>query len=575
MKKQITLLIALCIAILTTNNSFAQLVTSGADDGTDGTLRNEIADTPAGGIILFAPSVTVVKLNSELLLDKSLTISGTFGSNVVIDADEKGRAFNIISGPVVLNSLTLMNGLAPNGGAIYITNALVTVNSCLINANTANAPPTPGPAGSGGGIFNDVGGILVASNTEISSNIANRAGGGIEDKSGTGLSITLLNVNLMNNHAGISPASAAPGNGGALHVSGNGSVYMFGGKTTGNLAANEGGGLWNGSGLMTVIDHTVDGNTASGNDDMVAGAAGGGGIYNEGGMLDLSGSTAITNNSATGAQSTGGGILNSVGTLTANGITIKDNTSNRAGGGIETNGGGAVTLTNVRLNSNDTGVVPGDGAPGNGGGLHVSGNSAVTVTGGKTNNNTAANEGGGLWNGTGLMTVSNHTISGNIAAGSDATVAGAAGGGGIYNEGGMLNLSGSTMITNNSATGAQSTGGGILNSVGTLTANGITIRDNTSNRAGGGIETNGGGAVTLTNVRLNSNDTGVVTGDGAPGNGGGLHVSGNSTVNLSGGTTNNNTAANEGGGLWNGSGLLTVVDHTVNGNTASGNDAMV
>ena len=719
MKKQITLLVAVCAAIFTTTNASAQLVTSGLDDGSDGTLRKEVMDTPAGGTITFS-GVTTITLTSEILIDKSLIINGSSSTPITIDANNTSRIFNITAGPFTLNNLILINGVADNGGALYITNAIVGINECLLQNNTAN-----GASGSGGAIFNGAGGLLVVLDSEISSNVANRAGGGIEDQSAAGVGVTLTNVILNDNNAGVAPATAAPGNGGGFHITGSGSAIITGGTVNGNvaaseggglwngigimtvdattidgntasgagadnggggiyalnggtvnlvngatvsnniangtagsgggilvdadasfsaadsfitgnranragggielvagtgsttltntalddnnagvspavaapgsggglhitgmqnititggttndnIAANEGGGLWNGSGLMTVIDHTVDGNTASGNDAMVAGAAGGGGIYNEGGTVDLSGTTMITNNVADGAQSTGGGILNAAGTLTANGITIMDNTSNRAGGGIETNGGGAVTLTDVTLNSNDTGVVTGTGAPGNGGGLHVSGNGPVTVTGGTTNDNTAANEGGGLWNGSGLMTVVDHTVDGNTASGNDAMVAGAAGGGGIYNEGGTLDLSGSTMIINNVADGAQSTGGGILNAAGTLTANGITIMDNTSNRAGGGIETNGGGAVTLTDVSLDSNDTGVVTGTGAPGNGGGLHVSGNSTINVTGGTVNMNTAASEGGGLWNGTGTLTVDATTIDGNTASGASA--
>ena len=40
-------------AMLTASFSHGQLVTSGLDDGSDGTLRQEITDTPAGGTITF------------------------------------------------------------------------------------------------------------------------------------------------------------------------------------------------------------------------------------------------------------------------------------------------------------------------------------------------------------------------------------------------------------------------------------------------------------------------------------------------------------------------------------------
>src|SRR5690606_20061867 len=134
MRKKTTLLITIILVIFTTTNTFGQLVTSGADDGSDGTLRQEIADTPAGGEITFS-GVTEVILNSELIIDKEITITGT---TTVINANSNGRIFNVSAGPLTLNSLTLTNGLAVDGGAIYMTNASVTVNNCILTNNTAN-----------------------------------------------------------------------------------------------------------------------------------------------------------------------------------------------------------------------------------------------------------------------------------------------------------------------------------------------------------------------------------------------------------------------------------------------------
>ena len=86
MREKTTHLIAFICAIFTTTFSYGQLVTSVLDDGSDGTLRQEIADTPAGGTITFAPSVTTVNLNAELAINKELTINGTVGTTVTIGA---------------------------------------------------------------------------------------------------------------------------------------------------------------------------------------------------------------------------------------------------------------------------------------------------------------------------------------------------------------------------------------------------------------------------------------------------------------------------------------------------------
>ncbi|MEZ4956230.1 MAG: hypothetical protein R2825_21910 [Saprospiraceae bacterium] len=83
--------------------------------------------------------------------------------------------------------------------------------------------------------------------------------------------------------------SALLPNGGGLHVSGDGTVTVSGGTVSGNTASSEGGGLWNGAGVMLVSGAMITSNTASG-----AGAdQGGGGIYNLSGVLTIQENTTI------------------------------------------------------------------------------------------------------------------------------------------------------------------------------------------------------------------------------------------------------------------------------------------
>ncbi len=547
--KLFTVLITLCL----TTPLVAQ-VTNGNDSGA-GSLRDEIANATAGDEITFGILVTNVNLDSEIVIDKELTITGPL-LGVTIDADNNSRIFNITSGPVILDGLTLTNGTAEDGGALYITNSSVTINNSTISNSTAN-----GASGSGGGIFVDTGGTLAVSDSEISGNLANRAGGGIEDNSGAGLDIIIQDVLFENNNAGVSPATAAPGNGGALHVTGPGDVAITSSTFNGNIAAAEGGGLWNGSGEMTIDDTTIDGNTASGNDA----DQGGGGVYNLSGTLIITNGTIISNNTADGASGSGGGILNDVGaTLTVEDSEISENSARRAGGGIEDNSGAGttVTLNNVALNDNETTT-----APGNGGGLHITGDGDADIFESTVNNNIAAAEGGGLWNGAGTMTIENTLIDGNSAFGNDADQ----GGGGIYNLSGIVTITGGTVISNNIADGTSGSGGGILNDVGaTLTIENSEISGNTSNRAGGGIEDNSGVAssVTLTGVDLIDNETMTM-----PGNGGGLHISGDGNITIADSFVANNTAGQEGGGLWNSVGIMTITNSEIDGNIALGNDA--
>ncbi|MCC9641989.1 dockerin type I domain-containing protein [Rhodopirellula sp. JC740] len=428
-------------------------------------------------------------------------------------------------------------GISNDGGTVTLTDTDVLENTAIVGL------------GNGGGILNNSGGFLVVRGGSISGNDAARAGGGVENAG----EATFFEVEMDGNDTGI--------NGGALHTSGPWTANFIDSVITNNTAGAEGGGVWNSStGEMTLVGTTVTGNTASGDEA----DQGGGGVFNDGGVMLITTST-ISDNVADGVSGSGGGVLNT-GTLTVSDSTISGNVANRAGGGIEATAGTTTALTNVALNLNNVGISPAVAAPGNGGGLHITGDGDVTITGGTVNNNVTASEGGGLWNGSGVMTVTGTTIDGNFASGDDADN----GGGGVFNVAGTVTITDST-ITGNVADGASGSGGGILNQ-GTLVVSGGSISENVANRAGGGIEATGGTSTTLTNVLMDQNVAGP-EGTAAPGNGGALHISGDGDATITGGTVSNNVAAREGGGLWNNTGVMTVSGTTLIGNIASGDAA--
>ena len=135
-------------------------------------------------------------------------------------------------------------GLFQDAGA-----GTLTVTNSVVSNNTAS-----GTSGSGGGVLNDQG-TLVISDTSFSANDAIRAGGGIETNAGT---VTLTDVDLDANTTG-----ANPGNGGGFHAGGVNTVVYTGGTVSDNDAANEGGGLWcSNSGTFTATGITFLGNTA-------------------------------------------------------------------------------------------------------------------------------------------------------------------------------------------------------------------------------------------------------------------------------------------------------------------------
>lgn len=544
-------------ASLITQNSADGLSGSGGGIhvGTGGTLNvngsvisENNANRAGGGIEVNAATAVNVTLNDTELTGNTTGASPgnggglhiTGSSNVTISGGivnqneavaEGGGLWNgsgtmTITGTLITENSASGASADQGGGGIYNLSGVLNINAgTVISNNTAD-----GAAGSGGGILNDVNGTVTIVDAEITGNIANRAGGGIEDNSGAVGFITMtdvmLNANIVNN---------APGNGGGLHVTGAGTVTINGGTVSDNEAGAEGGGLWNGSGTMTINGTLISNNTASG-----AGAdQGGGGIYNLSGTVDINAETVITGNHADGAAGSGGGILNDVnGTITIDDAEITLNTAIRAGGGIEDNGGanGSITLNNVEITLNNGGM-----SPGNGGGIHITGMGNVTVTGGLISGNTAV-QGGGLWNGTGTMTVNRVHVTANTATGLTVND----GGGGIYNNGGTLNVNSSTLSAN-LATGLLGRGGGLHLNGGTTIMVTSTVSGNSSLTNGGGIFNNGALTLNANTISLN----------GATISGGGISNEGSNTVSLKNTLVAGNTAVISGRDLFGQAGSMT------------------
>lgn len=382
-----------------------------------------------------------------------------------------------------------------------------------------------------------------------------------------GASVTFEDLTITGGQA----ADNSP-NGGGVHNAGSTTVRRS--TVTDNSAEDSGGGVWNAGSLHVEDGSRISRNEAHGDEA----DAGGGGIYHKRGRLTLDGATdrvSISNNLATGQAGSGGGLFGRAGSMSLRDVDVEFNSANRAGGGIEVVRG-RLELVDSNLITNDVnGLASGDPAPGNGGGLHVTGPARVKVQGGSVFGNEAAREGGGLWNQAGArMRVTGTDIAGNLALGDAADD----GGGGIFNNGGTLIVRGGS-IDENFADGAAGSGGGIFNADGgVVIVTNTSVSGNIANRAGGGIEDASGrpGLLYLRSVHLNDNNAGVAPDAlaASPGNGGGLHVTGEGTIIVQGGTVNRNLAASEGGGLWNGTGTMTVYGGTqIEENAAFGDAA--
>ena len=439
------------------------------------------------------------------------------------------------------------------GGAIYNNGGNVTVNTGVFDDNVAD-----GTAGSGGAILSVAGRVLVQGESTFDSNLSARAGGAVELVDGdffdTGSVYTA-------NETGVSLA-ASPGNGGAFHITGTGISAFNGTEFDGNLAGSEGGAVWNSAvAEMFITDVVFTGNVASGNDA----DNGGGAIYNNGGDVTVN-TGVFDDNVANGTAGSGGAILSVAGRILVQGqSTFDSNLSARAGGAVELVDG-AFFDTGSLYSANETGVTLA-ASPGNGGAFHITGSGISAFNGTNFNGNLAGSEGGGVWNSAvAEMFLTNVVLTGNVASGNAADN----GGGGIFNNGGSVFVNDST-ISNNVADGNSGSGGGALSVDGVIGFDNSSIDGNQAARAGGGIEVIEGRA-SFSDSTLNSNTTGVVL-TAAPGNGGGLHVSGNEAiVTFLNSIISGNSAANQGGGLWNQTGSSLLLDDNISlfSNTAQG-----
>lgn len=182
-----------------------------------------------------------------------------------VAASEGGGLWNSGMGAMTVDRSTIVHNRASGGEATMGGGGLfqeagpsgtLTVTRSEVKDNVAD-----GAAGSGGGILNDQG-TLVVERTLVTGNRAARAGGGIEANLGT---TTVERTDLAGNVTG-----DRPGNGGGLHLTGTGTVTIVRGSVTGNQATNDGGGLWNSpTGTMTVERTAIRSNTSGGEGDDV------------------------------------------------------------------------------------------------------------------------------------------------------------------------------------------------------------------------------------------------------------------------------------------------------------------
>ena len=250
----------------------------------------------------------------------------------------------------------------------------------------------------------------------------------------------------------------------------------------------------------------------------------------------------------------GGGVYVDGGTIEISGGEISGNTAYGNGGGVYVTGS-AFTISGGKISGNVVG--PSSGTIG-GGGVYVysssnSDRSTFTMTGGE--------------------------ISGNVVYASGSTDA--YGGGGVYvNENGTFAMSGGSIISNSVQSSGRAYGGGVClkNIIGTGTMTGGTISGNFVDTTGDGNNIYAAGGGMFVNKCAFTMSGGEISGNWSSKNGGGVAVGGiGYAFVMTGGEISGNTAkclgwynCYGGGGVYvNNSATFAMTNSVVSGNVAS------
>lgn len=371
-------------------------------------------------------------VTGDLDIKGNIEITGAGTELTIIDAAVIDRVFHILSGATVtLRNLTVRNGLAKTGGAIFDGGTL-TLDHVIVADSTANNVSSPA-MGNGGGITVDRG-TLTLINSIVQNNFATGYGGGIVIQSGT---VTLQDSNVSGNTSNTGGGGVAVdrgtlntatsiisnnttlGNGAGLYAQ-MATANVTDTQLRNNTATVSGGGIWAGGTTLGLYSSTVQGNNAT--DD------GGGITLTLQSKLQGSGTQIIGNTTL----DFGGGVYASGSTITLDDTSIGLNTSRASGGGINLEQS-ILTLTDSSIYQNQSGM--------DGGGLDLF-QSRADLTNVTISSNTSVRNGAGLVNySTSTLKLTNATIVSNTST-SD--------GGGIWSQGSVESRN--SIIANNQVT---------------------------------------------------------------------------------------------------------------------------
>jgi len=358
MNKKQFMVLSMALVILLTGLFSTPLTARAAGIVGDGTPRGctEAALEAAvskGGRVTYncGASAQTIAISNPITISLDTTINGQ--DLVTLSGRNLTRLFSVTAGvTLILQQLTLANGSADFGGAIYNAGGLE-INRCILMNNHSSG-------GSGGGIYND--GTLSITNSTLSNNFADGGSGGAIYNAGV---LYLENSTLSNN--GGERAGGGILNSGTAFITQD--IFI-------NNSGNYGGGLQN-QGEATITKSTITSNITT--------QFMGGGIHNTG-QLTIVESTFADNSSAT--RQNGGGLANQGNTSITNSLFINNTAPDGLGAGIYNSG--QLTLVADTLASNQA-------VSGWGGGIYSTMSGSLNITNSTFSDNFGEHDGGGIY----------------------------------------------------------------------------------------------------------------------------------------------------------------------------------
>lgn len=361
-------------------------------------------------------------LFNELVITDDVTIIGLGADQLTLDGDGNSRIFNIDDGnsetriTVEISGLTLSNGSAEKGGAIYNLESLSILNATL-SGNSAERD--------GAGIYSSAG-LLTVKNSRFQENGIGDGylvyyGGAIYQDEGI---LTVIDSEFIGNESSIA--------GGAIYTDRATGVSITGSTFQLNLS-NSGGALYLQDGPLTVSQCDFMENEAL--------STNGGAIFCFGTSFEPADDLLLIENSQftqNDASSSGGAIQIILCNLTVTASTFTENRADSSGGAIAQSygnlsvfdssfyenrvyqSGGAISFKG-QLSSEDTLLVSGstfaeNKSYGNAGAISAQSANTVKIYNSTVSGNKSESDGGGIYLiGGDNFTITNCTIVGNTA----------------------------------------------------------------------------------------------------------------------------------------------------------------